>query len=405
MPLTGENSSSLGGRRVAFVSHHDRNLYRFRLPIMQRLVADGTAVFAICPTGDVADRFEEHDVEHIELPIDRLTFNPVRARASIRRLRRVLERIEPDVVHSFTLRPNLYVDLAARGMRGAVVNSVTGLGSLYAGEGGIRRALLRGLVNMATGFATQCRADAVVFQNPDDRDYFVGHWLCRAGRARLIVGSGVDTVEFSKGRFDREGRARLRGQWGIEPDATVVTMIARLISSKGVREFIEAAAALRHAATFVLIGEPDSGNPDRLSKDEISRFASEAGVIRTGRQDNIPEWLHATDLYVLPSYREGLPRTVLEAMAMGLPIVTTRAPGCREAVSHGENGLLVPVRNGHALAGAIEELVADKARRARMGRRSRELAESRFRVETVVEQHLSLYCDLIRKKGGGHGRA
>ena len=126
-------------------------------------------------------------------------------------------------------------------------------------------------------------------------------------------------------------------------------------------------------------------------------------MIRAGGQDNIPEWLHATDLYVLPSYREGLPRTVLEAMAMGLPIVTTHAPGCREAVSHGENGLLVPVRDGQALAGAIEELVADEARRVRMGRRSRELAESRFRVETVVEQHLSLYRDLIQKRGDWHG--
>ena len=275
--LTSEGTSSLAGRRIAFVSHHDRNLYRFRLPIMQRLVADGAAVFAICPSGDVANRFEEHGVEHLELPIDRLTFNPARARASIRGLRRALERIEPDVVHAFTLRPNLYVNLATRGMRGVVVNSVTGLGSLYAGEGGPRRTLLRGLVNLATGFATQSRADAVVFQNPDDREYFVSRRLCRAGRARLIVGSGVDTVEFSSGRFDRDGRARLRGQWGIASDATVVTMIARLISSKGVREFIEAAAALRHAATFVLIGEPDSGNPDRLSREEIHRSASKAG--------------------------------------------------------------------------------------------------------------------------------
>jgi len=397
--LSAHRAAAPAGRSVVFVSHHDRNLYRFRLPIMMHLVESGVTVYAVCPAGEVAHRFADHGIRHVEFPVDRLTFSPFRAARTIRRLHQILDGLRPAIIHSFTLRPNLYVNLAALGLRSVVLNSVTGLGSLYAGDGGARRAALRTLVNAATRLATRWRANVVIFQNPDDRRYYRRHRLCRESQARLIAGSGVDISEFSCARFDTETGVRLRHSWGIARDATLVTMIARLISSKGVGEFLEAAMQLKDRATFVLIGAPDPGNPDRLPDEEIDCAVSEAGVIRTGRQDNIPEWLCASDVYVLPSYREGLPRTVLEAMAMELPIVTTDVPGCRETVTDGENGFLVPVRDARSLAEAIDKLLSDRGKRREMGRRSREIVESRFRIEGVVEEHVSLYAEMIRGAG------
>ena len=388
--------SELRGRRFGFVSHHDGNLYRFRLPVMRHLLELGCKVYAICPSGRVSDRFESLGIEHVPLEIDRLTFRPSRAWTTVRILRERVRSLDLDLVHSFTLRPNLYANLACLGLRRTVVvNSVTGMGSMYATRGGPRLRILRLLVGVATAVSTQARAAAVVFQNRDDLRYFVTHRMCRKRQTRLIPGSGVDLGDFDPARCSPSNRLELREAWGIPTEGVLVTMIARIISSKGVREYFEAAGRLRERASFVLIGEPDPGNPDSLSPSDVRRLAEASGVTLTGHQDNISEWLCASDIYALPSYREGLPRTVLEAMAAGRPIVVTDVPGCRETVIDERNGLLVAAQDARALADALASVIEAPEMRMRMGAASREIAVEQFDVRSVVERHVVLYRDLL----------
>ena len=388
------------GLRVAFFSHLDRNLYRFRLPLMKQLVSEGAHVYAIAPQGEVAERFQEHDVEFIPFEIDRETFSPLAGLGTIRKLTAMLKMIRPHVLHTFTLRPNVYGALAGkRATAPIIICTVTGLGSLYVEGARFKGVVVREGVNLLTRFALR-GVSAVIFQNPDDRRYYLEHRLCGPDKARLIISSGVDLEEFSPKRVSQETRDHLHQQWGIAPDKIVATMIARLIAPKGVGEFLRAAEQLKGRARFVLIGEPDSGNPSSLSWEELSEYTERGIVIAPGRRENILEWLAASNIYVLPSYyREGVPRTVLEAMAMGLPVITTDAPGCRETVIDGQNGFLVPPRDVQALMRALSSLIDSAELRVRMGIRSRELVVERFSSEKIVDQYLSLYNQLLLKKG------
>ena len=382
-------------KRFAFFSHVDFNLYRFRLPLMQELVAHGVQVLAISPAGEYSPLFKQHNIEFVPFEFDRLSFNPIAVLGVIRRLTKLLQELRPDLLHTFTLRPNAYGGIAGRRARiPVIINTITGLGSLYSDDLGARGALARLGVNSLTRRALSGAA-AVIFQNPDDQNYYLEKRLCRSEQMRLIVGSGVDVSLFSSQAVSSNRKAALREELKIAPNEIVVIMIARLLSSKGVREFLQAAERLGDRGRFLLIGDPDPGNPSTLTEENLQPHLSHGNVIAPGHQKNIPEWLAISDIYTLPSYGEGLPRTVLEAMAMGLPIVTTDVPGCRETVTNGENGFLIPARNSEALVEALKRLIENPAIRTAMGQRSREIVESRFSNCVILRQYLNLYQELL----------
>jgi N,N'-diacetylbacillosaminyl-diphospho-undecaprenol alpha-1,3-N-acetylgalactosaminyltransferase len=386
-------------RRFAFFSQHDFNLYRFRMPVMQALRERGAQVWAICPPGEYSPRFREHGIEFMPISLDRKTFNPLRAWTTVNRLGSILRELRPDVLHTSTLRPNVYGALAGW-LAGVpvIVCTVTGLGTLYTSHD-LKTRFLRWGVEQVTRLALRV-ADAVIFQNPDDQYYYLVRKLCRPEQARLIMSSGIDVRAFSPDRFSPEARRRLRQERGLSMDVVVVTMIARLIAPKGVREFLQAAERLNGKARFVLIGEPDPGNLDSLTWEEIQEYVRRDIVLAPGWQNDVLPWLAITDVFVLPSYyREGIPVTVLEAMAMGLPVVATDVPGCREAVVAGETGFLVPPRNVDELVQAIRKLVEDPALRRRMGQAGRARAVQHFAVERIVEQYLELYTEVLEHRG------
>jgi N,N'-diacetylbacillosaminyl-diphospho-undecaprenol alpha-1,3-N-acetylgalactosaminyltransferase len=392
-------SALLNRKRFAFFSQHDFNLYRFRMPVMQALRERGAQVWAICPSGEYSPHFREHGIEFVPISLDRKTFNPLRAWATVNRLRSILRELRPDVLHTSTLRPNVYGALAGW-LAGVpvVVCTVTGLGTLYTSHD-LKTHFLRWGVEQVTRLALRV-ADAVIFQNPDDQHYYLIRKLCRPEQSWLVVSSGIDVRAFSPDRFSLEERQRLRQERGFSPDAVVVTMIARLIAPKGVREFLQAAERLNGKARFVLIGEPDPGNFDSLTWEEIQAYVRRGLVLAPGWQNDVLPWLAITDVFVLPSYyREGIPVTVLEAMAMGLPVVATDVPGCREAVVAGETGFLVPPRNVDELVGAIQKLVEDPALRRRMGQAGRARVVQHFAVERIVEQYLELYTEVLEHRG------
>jgi glycosyltransferase involved in cell wall biosynthesis len=319
--------------------------------------------------------------------------------AAIGELVGLLRKLRPDIVHTYATRPSVWGRIAAR-LAGVpiIIGTLPGLGSLYASNSP-RVRTLRALYQPLQQLA--CRiSDRTIFQNSDDLRQFTSEGLINEGRTLLIPGSGVATEIFDPARISASERASVRAELGITPDEIMVTMITRLIRSKGVLEYTAAAQLLatqRHIR-FVLIGPRDTQSVDRLSDNELETL--QRAVIWPGPRRDIAAVLAASDIFVLPSaYREGIPRVLLEAASMGLPIVTTNTPGCREVVLHQENGLLVPVQNQERLADAITTLANDQPLRALYGQRSRQRARTMFDLTVIAQQTSALYSELIVRKG------
>lgn len=313
------------------------------------------------------------------------------ALAEIISLWRLYRRERPDLVHHVAMKPVLYGAFAAR-LAGvpAQLNAMTGLGWLFASSTGIAAGVMRAAVVRLFAIVLGRPRSLTVVQNPDDLA-MLKHAGVPARRLRLIRGAGVDVETFHP--------------TGSFPSGPVcIVLAARMLWDKGVGEFVQAAHLL-HArgvrARFVLVGDPDPANPASVSESILRAWHGTCGMEWLGRREDMPAVLHQAQIACLPSYyREGLPKSLLEAAACGLPIVTTDTPGCREIVRNGENGLLVPVKNPTALADALERLVFDEGLRRRMGERSRQLAVEEFSQERVIQATLSVYQELAVEATG-----
>lgn len=353
-------------------------LYNFRLPLAEALREHGHQVLLVSPPGPHSLRLEEAGFRWEPFPLSRRGMNPLAELLTIVRLARLYRRERPDLLHHFTIKCVLYGSLAARlSATARTVNAVTGLGYVFLRQG--RKA--RGLQALARGLYRLALKDtAVVFQNADDQAAFVADGLVRPGQSTIIRGSGVDLRRFP---FTPEAEG--------EP---LVILPARLLWDKGVGEFVEAARALAAGgvrARFALLGDLDPDNPAGISAGQLQAWQQEGVIEWWGWQDDMPAQYAKAHIVCLPSYREGLPRTLLEAAACGRAIVTTDVPGCREAVQHGHNGLLVEKEQAGALTAALRELIACPQTRRRMGANGRALAEAEFSVERIVAETLALY--------------
>jgi len=263
-----------------------------------------------------------------------------------------------------------------------VVNAVAGLGWLFTSSGLAARTL-RPVICRLLAWLLGAPHSCTIVQNPDDFGLLLKMGVPE-DRLRLIRGAGVDTEVFTPAL-----------ESPLEP--VTVLLSARMLWAKGVGEFVEAARLLTEAgvkARFVLVGDPDPGNPASVPVAVLRAWHGENGVEWWGHRDDMPVVFHTAHIACLPSYREGLPKVLLEAAACGLPIVTTDAPGCREIVRDGDNGFLVPVRDAQALALALRSLIDNVALRAKMGRRAREIVLAEFSQERVIAETLAVYQEL-----------
>lgn len=300
-----------------------------------------------------------------------------------RRLRKIMQSVGPDLVHNVTVKPVIYGTMAARTLGiSRIVNAVSGLG--YAFTGGESRRLLAHLVKAAYRAALNRPYVRVIFQNADDVETFTAAKIVDRRQVVLIRGSGVNLDAFAQ-----------------EPEPSgmpVVVLPARMLRDKGVVEFASAAKRLRSAgsqAEFVLAGMTDPANPASLGESEMAGLERDTGVKWLGHVANMPALYRKSHIVCLPSYREGMPKSLLEACAAGRPIVTTDVPGCREAVRHGENGILVAPRNVEALSDGLAHLLADSSLRKRMGAAGRKRAEEEFDVRAVVRETLGVYQSML----------
>ena len=354
-----------------------------RLPIALAAKQAGYEVHLATSGGDSVKRITELGLFHHAVPLTRSGRNPVREWRAAISLFRLMRQIKPSLVHLVTIKPVLFGGLAAR-LAGvpAAVAAVSGLGTVFLARGKVAQ-LVRWCVGILYRLALGHKNMAVIFQNPDDRDALMGIGAVRWAQVRIIRGSGVDLASCPC-RPEPNGMP-------------VVTMAARLLRDKGVEEFVEAARLVKAqglAVRFQLIGSPDPGNPTSITADELARWKEEGVLELPGYRDDIPEQYASSHIVCLPSYREGLPKSLVEAAACGRAVVTTDVPGCRDAIEPGNTGVLVPVRNAQALANAIQDLVENPHRRRALGIAGRELAEQAFAIEKIVGAHLAIYREL-----------
>jgi glycosyltransferase involved in cell wall biosynthesis len=326
-----------------------------------------------------ANGFRYHDV-----PLDRGSLRPLAELELLRAFHALIRELRPDLLHAVAMKPVLYGGLLARLARvPAVVHAITGLGYLFLRQS-LGAKITRGLVTRLYRYALGHPNVRAIFQNPDDLGLFLEGRLVDPARAVTIKGCGVDLAEFRPGP-EREG-------------PVTVMFPARLIGDKGVREFVEAAEIIGREgapARFVLVGRNDPQNPTNVPEAEIRDWERRGIVEWWGFRDDMAATLGQAHVVAMPSYREGLPRVLIEAAACGRPIVSADVPGCREIVREGENGLLVPARDGRALAAAIRRLIDDGGLRRRLGERGRAIAEAEFSVEHLVAAHMALYRALL----------
>lgn len=353
------------------------SLIKFRGPLLRALVAKGLDVHVAAPhlvdVPDIRTELEALGITLHDISLNRTGTNPVADLATVAELWRLMRRIRADYVLGYTIKPVIYGSMAA--WLAGVPNRfalVTGLGYAFTGEASGKRGLLRKLIQRLYRFGLS-KSRKVLFQNPDDEALFRQLQLLPADIPSCVVnGSGVDVADYALAPL---------------PQNPSFLLIARLLGDKGVREYAQAARKVKAQypdSIFRLVGWIDD-NPDAIGQLELDEWVSSGTVEFLGKLADVRPAIADCNVYVLPSYREGTPRTVLEAMAMGRPVITTDAPGCRETVTDGDNGFLVSVMAVDELAAAMVRFIDSPELVASMGERSRLVAEQKYDVHRVNE--------------------
>lgn len=373
-------------KKILFVVNTLEFFLSHRLPLAIAAKQAGYEVHIAAASNDKAIKLQEYDFKYYALPFSRSGQNPIYEIKTVFKLLGLFRYVKPDLVHLITIKPVLYGGIVARLSNiKAVVSAVSGLGTVFIAGSGLIPRVRRKIVTTLYSFAFRHKNMAVIFQNPDDRDKLLSLGAVNLIQTRMIRGSGVNLASY---------------RYLSEPDGKpVAVMAARLLRDKGVLEFVEAARLLKIRGLDIemrLIGSPDPGNPTSVTLQELERWERDGYVSLLGYCEDIAQQYSAANIICLPSYREGLPKSLVEAAACGRAVVTTDVPGCRDAIIANVTGILVPVKDAHALADAIQELVENPDKRLVMGAEGRKLAEAHFSIENIVGQHMKIYEEVLQ---------
>jgi len=366
---------------IALISNTAWSVANFRSGLISALQDAGYRVLVAAPEDEHARRLVESGCRYVPIPMDNKGTNPFADLVLICRLWSMLRRERPLCVLTYTPKPNIYTALAARPLNIPVIANVAGLGSVF-----VERRWLAAVVRRLYRFALRSPR-RVFFQNRDDRAYFHREGMVDESRSTLLPGSGVDTQWFAPRPVD-----------GDKPRAFRFLLFGRLIAEKGVREYVQAASSLaaKHlAAEFHILGFLEVPNPSAILREEVAAWVAEGAVHFHEPTTDVRPYIAHADCIVLPSYyREGTPRSLLEAASMGKPVITTDAPGCRDAVAHGETGYLVRPRDAADLTRKMERMASLPITAQReMGRRGRELMLRKFDERIVIDKYLREVAD------------
>jgi len=371
--------------KLIIVVNELRFFLSHRLPIALAARDIGYEVHIASRSGTNAEieQLSQEQLQFHSITFHRSSTRPWQELKTLQELNKLYKEVQPNIVHHVTIKPVLYGTLIARWVGGIqILNAISGLGYLFIAKGW-KSSIRKKLLLWGYHVLLHSKKVWVLFQNPDDQALFSQYKIVYQKHAFIIRGSGVNLQQFIASPIPK-GR-------------TKIILVARMLWDKGVGEFVEAATILKQQgvdADFIIVGSVDLGNPKSIPVKQLDRWNS-SGVIKwLGERTDISQLLIKSHIVVLPSYREGLPKSLLEAAAAGRPIITTDVPGCREVIKDGENGLLVQVRNAKSLVIAIQKLINNPELLSSMGKKGRLIAEQEFSIEQVINKTLELYSKI-----------
>ena len=349
------------------------NIFNFRFGLIKELQSKGHQVIALAPKDEYVSKLEAIGVTCHHVSLNPNGTNPINEIRLFWQYYKVFKAIKPDMILSYTIKPNVYGNFAARLLGIHTINNISGLGTLF-----IRTTLTSYIAKMLYKLSFSFSSH-VFFQNIDDKQLFVNSKLVRFDKCSVIPGSGVNVETFKSSRSKNIGK--------------IFLFVGRLIRDKGVIEYLRAATEILKIHTdreFLLVGELGCNNNTALTKDQLEEYTTIYPQIKyLGKTDDMVSVLEGVDVMVLPSYREGLSKSLIEAAAMSLPIITTDVPGCRDVVNNNENGLLCDVKSSKSLELAIQTMIGlDHDKRHQMGINGRGVAEKIFAEENVINHYL-----------------
>jgi len=369
--------------KVALVANSTWNIYNFRLNLVKRLEKEGAEVIIIAPVDEYIRYLNKaSNIRHIPLKtLSRKSTNPIKDLFLFWELFKIYKKEQPDLIIHYTIKPNIFGNIAAAFNHIRSLCVVTGLGYTFL-NGGLAKKISNFLYRISFRFSQK-----VLFENRDDKALFIKEKIVREKYSVAVNGCGVDTKHYRPGRRDRKD------------DQLVFLFIGRLLYDKGIVEFVEAAKRMKAKfdnVTFWVIGELDYGNPSAISKDQLLNWVDQKFIYYHGTTSDIRVFIKKSDVVVLPSYREGLPKVILESMAMAKPIITTDTAGCKQTVDSGRNGLLVPVKSVPGLVKAmtfmneLEDIDLEI-----MGKLSRKKAIQEFDDSIITSQFVQIINEIL----------
>lgn len=369
--------------RIALCANTTWNLANFRRPIIEALLARGDQVVVLAGRDGSVGDLAQMGCEVVTLPVDSKGTNPARDMILQLRIKRLLGRYRPDVLLNYTIKPVIFGTRAASALNIPVINTITGLGTTFIKDNWITR-VVEGLYRGALP-----RSNKVLFQNEDDLAEFRARRLLGNVSTQVVPGSGVDLATFPESPVPGTG-----------PDTFV--LIGRVLKDKGVEEFVEAARLLKAhypATRFQLLGPLAVANRTAVKQETLQAWIEHGVIEYLGATDDVRPFIEKAHCVVLPSYREGMPRSLLEAAAMGRPLIATDVTGCKEVINHGQNGYLCLARDPEDLASKMRQFIElSFQQRQEMGRESRKLAQDRFDVRKVVKTYLDLIDAQVQRR-------
>ncbi len=366
--------------KVTIVLNSAWQAYNFRLNLAKSLKENGYEVVFIAPYDKKYSELLKKEFEFSDINIDAKGINPVSDFKTIISLYKLYKTIKPDVILNFTIKPNIYSSIVSGVLGIKSISNITGLGTIFIKQSLVTK-IAKLLYKVALGFNNK-----VFFQNNDDKSLFINNGLVQEYKCDLIPGSGVDIKKFSPVKYEGDGIIKF-------------LVVARVLKDKGIYEYVEAAKILKLKYSNIelqLLGEVGVENKTAISEEELDSWIDEGLINYLGTSDNVEQFLAEVDCVVLPSYREGTPRSLLEAASMEKPIVTTNVVGCKEVVDDGVNGFLCEVKNAEDLAKKMEMVInSSDEQRISMGKAGRKKIVREFDEKIVIDKYLKVIGELL----------
>lgn len=372
-------------KKILYVVNDCNFFLSHRLSLAQQALLRGFEVHVAAPMSPCSNNIAKYGFIYHQIYLKRGQINPLKEVRTILSILRLYKRLKPDLLHHVTIKPVLYGSLVSSILKiPVVVNAITGMGYVFVGDGSVLKKIFRHFIIIMYKISFHSCHQKTIFQNSDDFNFFLNHDIIDKEQGVIIKGSGVDPSQYV---------------FSPEPHGTsVVVLPSRMLWDKGVGEFVSAAVELKRRgvdARFILVGGVDLGNPASIPKEQLERWHRDGDVEWLGHRNDMLNIFFESSIVCLPSYREGLPRVLVEAAACGRAIVTTDVPGCRDIVCHEDNGLLVPAENSAALADAIQKLMENKDMRLRMGQRGRAIVKKEYSLNRIIKDTFTVYEELL----------